>query len=131
MRRVLILAGPLLVAALLPGRMALAGAQAQSSARATLRELEAAVERDPGNPSLQVALGVAYLERNETAQALLVLRKAVLVGPRSAEAHNWLGVALAAKSDLPGAIAAFRKAIALDPQHGRAYSNLGSALAKS
>ena len=58
-------------------------------------------------------------------------RRAVEVGPRSAEAHNWLGVALAEKSDLPGAIAEFEKAIELDPKYGRAYANLGSALATS
>ena len=43
--------------------------------------------------------------RTITAKALVAFRRAVEVGPRSAEAHNWLGVALSEKSDLPGAIA--------------------------
>ena len=131
MRNVRILAGLLFLAALVAGRVGAAGGQPPGSARPTLRELEAAAERDPQNPSLHVALGLAYLERNESPRALLAFQKAVRADPRSAEAHNWLGVALAAKSDLPGAIAAFRQAVALDPRYGRAYSNLGSALAKS
>ena len=76
-------------------------------------------------------LGLAYLDRSESAKALAAFQRAVKTGPQSAEAHNWLGVALAEKSDFPGAIAEFRKAIALDPKYGRAYTNLGSTLAQS
>jgi tetratricopeptide (TPR) repeat protein len=97
----------------------------------SLKDLEAAVARDPADPGPYVDLGIAYLRQGDQPRALETLRRAVEVGPRLAEAHNWLGVALAEKSDLPGAIAAFRKAIELDPKHGRAYANLGSALAKA
>jgi tetratricopeptide (TPR) repeat protein len=94
-------------------------------------DLEAAIKKDPTNPDLYVALGLAYFDRNDSARALDAFQRAVKMNPRSAEAHNWLGVALSDKSDLPGAIAAFKKAIALDPKYGRAYTNLGSALATS
>jgi tetratricopeptide (TPR) repeat protein len=97
----------------------------------SLNELEAAVKRDPRNPDLHVALGLARWDRNESEGALNAFRTAVKVGPRSAEAHNWLGVALAEKGDLPGAIALFKKAIALQPGYGRAYANLGSTLVTS
>ena len=33
-------------------------------------ELEAAVKRDPGNPKLHVALGLAYWDRNDYPRAL-------------------------------------------------------------
>ncbi len=98
---------------------------------ASLAQLRAAVTRDPGNPKLQVDLGLAYWERNDYAHALQAFQRAVKVGPQYADAHNWLGVALAGKADLPGAIAEFKQAIALAPKYGRAYTNLGSALAKA
>lgn len=96
-----------------------------------LSQLEADADKHPGDPRPLVLLGLAYWDQNDFPRALETFARAVKVGPKSAEAHNWLGVALSGKADLPGAIAAFRTAIALDPQYGRAYSNLGSALAQS
>ena len=93
--------------------------------------LRPALKRDPKNPKLHVALGLAYWDRNDYPHALEAFQRAVKVGPNSAEAHNWLGVAIMEKADLPGAIAEFKKAVALDPKYARAYTNLGSALAKS
>jgi tetratricopeptide (TPR) repeat protein len=98
---------------------------------ASLTELEAAVKRNPDDPKLYVALGLAYWDRNDYERARETFERAVQIAPQSAEAHNWLGVALAEKANLPAAIAEFRKAVALDPQYGRAHTNLGSALAKS
>jgi tetratricopeptide (TPR) repeat protein len=125
------LAGPIFLLALVPGPTTAARAQEAGNAPASLSELEAAVERDPGNPDLHVALGLAYWGREDSPRALEAFQRAVEADPRSAEAHNWVGVALAAKTELHDAIAAFRRAIALDPEYGRAYSNLGSALAVS
>ncbi len=105
--------------------------QGQQPTSANLAELQALAERNPGDPKGWVLLGLAYLDRSESAKALDAFHRAVKAGPQSAEAHNWLGVGLAASSDLPGAIAEFRKAVALDPKYGRAYSNLGSTLARS
>ena len=105
--------------------------QTPGDAPASVEQLEAAVKRDPGNPKLHVALGLAYWDRNDSPRALGAFQRAVKVGPSSAEAHNWLGVALAEKADLPGAIAALRKAVELDPTYGRAYTNLGATLVKS
>ena len=56
-------------------------------------------------PTLHVALGLAYWRQNDYPRALDAFQRAVKVGPRVAEAHNWLGVALSEKADLPGAIA--------------------------
>lgn len=94
-------------------------------------QIEAAIKRDPGNPKLHVALGLAYWDRSDYPHALEAFQRAVKVAPASAEAHNWLGVAIMGRADLPGAIAEFRRAISLDTRYARAYTNLGSALARS
>jgi tetratricopeptide (TPR) repeat protein len=120
-----------------------AAAQAQGSARPPgapaaqtkpadpVPQLERALAKTPDDPKVNLALGVAFLERGDAARALERLRHAVKVGPDFADAHNWLGVALLDGADFPQGIASLRKAIALDPKHTRAYANLGSALAKS
>src|SRR4051794_5670975 len=106
-------------------------AQAPRKTQASVEELQASIRREPTNPKLQVALGLAYWDRNDYPHAYAAFQQAVKVGPQSAEAHNWLGVAILEKADLPNAISEFRKAVALDPKYARAYTNLGSALAKS
>jgi len=102
-----------------------------STAEISISQIESEIKRDPNNPRLHVALGLAYWDRNDYPHALAAFQRAVKAGPSSAEAHNWLGVALLEKADLPGATAEFRKAVSLDPKSTRAYTNLGSALAKS
>ena len=94
-------------------------------------QLEQALAKNPNDPKINVALGVAYFDRGEHARALERLRHAVKVAPNSSDAHNWLGVVLLDRADFPQGIAALRKAIALDPKSTRAYANLGAALAKS
>jgi len=98
---------------------------------ASLSQLEASLKRDPDNPKLLIALGLACWDRNDYPHALEAFQRAVKVAPSSAEAHNWLGVAIMEKANLPGAIAEFKKAVVLDPKLARAQTNLGSALAKS
>ena len=109
----------------------LAGAQPTDKAPLSLSQLQAEVRREPNNPKLQVALGLAYWDKNDYPHALAAFQHAVEVGPSSSEAHNWLGVALMERADLPNAIAEFKKAVTLDPRSARAQTNLGSALAKS
>jgi tetratricopeptide (TPR) repeat protein len=114
------------------GALPAQGAQGKSGRdSASILELQTAVKRDPGNPKLHVALGLAYWDHNDYRHAFEAFQRAVRVGPSSAEAHNWLGVAILEKADLGGAITEFKKAVALDPKYARAYTNLGSALAKS
>src|SRR5688500_8636229 len=88
-----------------------APAQSPGTSSVPVSELETAVEKNPGDPKPLVLLGLAYWDQNDYSRALAIFERAVKVGPRSAEAHNWLGVALSGKADLPGAIAAFRKAV--------------------
>jgi tetratricopeptide (TPR) repeat protein len=91
-------------------------------------QMEQALAKNPDDPKINVALGLAYLDRGDKARALERLQHAVKVAPRSAEAHNWLGVVLLDRSDFPQAIAALRKAIALEPERLTARFNLGMAL---
>ena len=113
-----------------PGPARPPGAQTKPAAD-PVPQMEQALAKNPDDPKVNVALGVAYLERGENARALERLQHAVKVAPDSAEAHNWLGVVLLDRSDFPQGIAALRKAVALDPKYARAYANLGLALAKS
>jgi tetratricopeptide (TPR) repeat protein len=108
-----------------------AWAQKAENSPPSVSQIEAAIKRDPGNPKLHVALGLAYWDRSDYPHALEAFQRAVKLAPASAEAHNWLGVALMGKADLLGAIAEFRRAVSLDTGYARAYTNLGSALARS
>jgi tetratricopeptide (TPR) repeat protein len=94
-------------------------------------QLEQALAKNPDDPKINVALGLAYLDRGDSARALERLRHAAKVAPESAEAHNGLGVVLLDRSDLPGGISALRKALALDPKNMAAHFNLGIALRES
>jgi tetratricopeptide (TPR) repeat protein len=114
-----------------PARMAAAQTKPAPDAIDPVPPLEQALAKNPDDPKVNVALGVAYLERGDGARALARLQHAVKIAPDSADAHNWLGVALLDRADFPQGIASLRKAVALDPKHSRAYANLGSALAKS
>jgi len=104
---------------------------AQERPPTSLTQIQAAIKRNPFDPKLYVALGLAYWDANDSPHAFEAFQQAVKLGPGSAEAHNWLGVALMDKSDLPSAIAELRRAVSLDPKFARAYANLGSALSTS
>ena len=88
-----------------------AWAQKVEKAPPSISQIEAAIQRDPGNPKLHVTLGLAYWDRNDYPHALEAFQQAVKVGPNSAEAHNWLAVALMGKADLPGAVAELKSAL--------------------
>ena len=105
------------------------GAQTKPAAD-PVPQLEQALAKNPDDPKVNVALGVAYLDRGDPARALEKLRHAVKVAPDSAEAHNWLGVVLSTGLISPGDSRAAEGDRAR-PDYGRAYANLGSALAKS
>src|SRR5258708_11076727 len=100
------------VACLIPAR-----AQKVEKAPPSISQIEAAIQRDPGNPKLHVTLGLAYWDRNDYSHALEPFQHAVKVGPDSAEAHNRLGVALIWKADLPTVLVEFSMTVALDPKY--------------
>jgi len=111
--------------------LAALSASPQNNAPPELGQLKAAIQQNPSDPKLYIALGLAYWDRNEDGSAFEAFEKAVEVAPKSAEAHNFLGTALMKKADLAGAIKELRTAVSLDPKLIRAYANLGAALARS
>jgi predicted O-linked N-acetylglucosamine transferase (SPINDLY family) len=62
------------------------------------------------------------------ADAADLLRRAVVLRPDAAEAHNDLGVVLGAHGKFVEAAACFERAAALRPDYADAHNNLGSAL---
>src|ERR1700724_4682530 len=118
------------VAIFIIGCLIPAWSQNAEKAPPSVSQIEVAIQRDPGNPKLHVALGLAYWDRNDYPHALEAFQRAVKIGPDSAEAHNWLGVALMGKADLPNAVAEFRKAARLAPKPPGAYTHPAAALAK-
>jgi tetratricopeptide (TPR) repeat protein len=94
-------------------------------------QIQAGIERDPGNAKLYIELGQAHWNDGDYQLAFDAFRKSVKLAPASAAGHNWLGAFLMGRGNLPDAISELRRAVSLDPRYGRAYTNLGSALAKS
>ena len=74
------------------------------------------------------AFGVEAFGRGESALAERVFRRAILLAPERADAHNDLGEILRLTDRAEESIPAFRRAIALDPTHAGAHGNLGATL---
>jgi len=84
-----------------------------------------------------IKLGMAWLERNNYAQAEQVLRRATAVQPESVQAHYFLCVALFNQAEQSGAASGFdaaaaeaRKTLARKPDHAFAHLYLGLVLRK-
>lgn len=94
-----------------------------------MRELSRAAELDPGNPEIEMTLGIAWQTRGDPEKAEEHLRKAVASKPDYAEARNNLGIVLAGRKKWDEAIREFESAAA-NPMYTtpeRAYFNLGEA----
>ncbi|MCL5966975.1 MAG: tetratricopeptide repeat protein [Deltaproteobacteria bacterium] len=66
----------------------------QRNIPAAMRELTRASELDPGNPEIDMALGLAYRARGDSGKAEEYFRRAIRKKPDYPEAHNNLGVLL-------------------------------------
>lgn len=66
----------------------------QRNIPAAMRELSRASELDPGNPGIDLSLGLAYRARGDSAKAEECFRRAIGKRPDYPEAHNNLGVLL-------------------------------------
>ena len=64
-------------------------------------------------------------QKGQYEEAIPILRKAIELDPKHANAHNNLGWALNGKGQYDEAIPILRKTIELDPKHAYAHSNLG------
>jgi tetratricopeptide (TPR) repeat protein len=71
--------------------------------------------------------GEAELGRGETDAAIITLKAAVDIDPKSSLAHTRLGGALMLKQDYTGAIEQFQQAISLEGDNAPAFIGLGMA----
>jgi type IV pilus assembly protein PilF len=94
-----------------------------------MRELAKASELDPGNPEVDLALGLAYQARGDLSKAEEYLRTAIGKKPDYADARNNLGIILAERKAWDEAIREFEAAAAnvMYTTPERAYFNLGEA----
>jgi tetratricopeptide (TPR) repeat protein len=83
----------------------------------------------PRRYKLFYTFGVQCESTGASAEAVLLLERAVEMEPESADARNALGVSLASLSQPAKAIPHFEKAAALKPNFAEAHHNLGCALA--
>jgi type IV pilus assembly protein PilF len=94
-----------------------------------MTELGKASELDPGNPEIDMALGLAYQARGDQSKAEEYLRTAIHKKPDYADARNNLGIVLAERKAWDEAIREFEAAAAIvtyaTPE--RAYFNIGEA----
>ena len=83
---------------------------------------------NPEHPeALRLEAGILSL-RGQHAQAIEVMRRAMVQRPNDALYHNTLGTVLAAAGDFDGAIVALRRAAELQPDLATAWYNLGIVL---
>lgn len=101
----------------------------QRNLPAAMRELAKASELDPGNPEVDMALGLAYQARGDSSKAEEHLRRAIDKKPDYADARNNLGIVLAERKAWDEAIREFEGAAAnvMYTTPERAYFNLGEA----
>jgi len=92
-----------------------------------MRELAQASELDPGNPEIDMMLGMAYKARGDLAKAEEYLRQAIRKKPDYADAHNNLGIVLADQNRPDEAVREFEAAAGnvfyTTPE--QAYYNIG------
>ena len=79
------------------------------------------------NPSNQLSLGNALIERGKLPEAIDCYERAVQLNPEFYEAHYNLGVALT-QADDPQAIAAFNRALEINPDHAASHFGIARLL---
>lgn len=73
----------------------------------------------------QVELGKNWIQEGEFEKAELMLKKAIKLNPKNAEAHFWSGVAFFNQEKYRRAIFVLTKCIALAPDNYKAYGLRG------
>jgi tetratricopeptide (TPR) repeat protein len=91
-----------------------------------VRFYEHMTKMSPRSSNLRNNLGLAYLHRGRTEEALESLDKAVKLNPFNADAFNNMGNAYVGMNNIKEAKESFGRAIEIDPAHPAAYNNLGS-----
>lgn len=99
----------------------------QRNIPSAMRELTRAAELDPGNPEIDMVLGLAYQSRGDLAKAERHFRDAIGKRPDYADAHNNLGIVLSNLGKGDEALREFEAAAGnvLYPTPEWAYYNMG------
>jgi tetratricopeptide (TPR) repeat protein len=94
----------------------------------SVQQLERALAKTPDDPKINLALGLAYLDRSDVAQAIPALRKAVALEPESIRARFALGMALRETGDLDAALDHLHRIVKADPGNAAVHYELGQTL---
>ena len=95
---------------------------------AAIREFRQALQINPENVEVHVALARSLARQGESEEALKHLGRAIELKPQSALAHEAMGNVLAQQRKLPEAAECFRKALRIDPRLPVAHFRLGVVL---
>ncbi len=95
-----------------------------------VRELEAALDINPGLVNAHYNLSRAHSQKADREREIKHLRKALSLDPGFAKAHLFLGRALVAERRIDEAVEHFERALELDPGLGEARYQLGLALVR-
>src|SRR5438874_5740228 len=86
------------------------------------------LDRAPSEPAALHLFGVLRHQQGRHPEAAELVRRAVRINPRDADAHTNLASILRALKDADGAIQAGRRAVELQPNSPEAWNNLALAL---
>lgn len=89
-----------------------------------IKELELALQRDPGQNPAALQLITYYQREKQFAKAVALAENLVKQQPQNAGYANLLGMAKGNAGDLPGARKALEQAVKVDPQFGLPLLNL-------
>ncbi|RPJ41333.1 MAG: tetratricopeptide repeat protein, partial [Candidatus Latescibacterota bacterium] len=96
-----------------------------------IRELIAAMELDPKNPRIPLALGDHMERKGEAGQAETLYRRSLSVDPYFADAYAALGGLLAERRRAAEAEPFFRRALEIEPESPAALVGLGKLLGEA
>ncbi|MBN2804848.1 MAG: tetratricopeptide repeat protein [Deltaproteobacteria bacterium] len=93
--------------------------------------LQTLTEQNPQYSDAFNSLGLAYLQKKETRQAIINIQKALLINPFNFDYHYNMGVALEKEDRYVEAAGAYNAAITINPKDAEARNNLGLLYGKS
>jgi Flp pilus assembly protein TadD len=106
------------------GSKAVTGAEIETA----LEVYRRAMEVDPKNPKVYLAMGKLWVMLGQKKQAHEFFEKTIDLDPKSELAHFQLGLILRSEGKLRHAEQMFLKALDLDPNNPKVYNNLGVCL---
>jgi Tfp pilus assembly protein PilF len=96
-----------------------------------LERMRRFAELQPDNARANFYYAASLWKKGDARQAEALLKKALQLDPRLADAHLQLGIIYFARQDFPQAIAAFEHAIVIDPQIEEAHYRLAQTYART